>query len=81
MLPEPLNLNQRLAALTQSPVSSPTSSYAPDSPLRSPSSKRRFNPPWMKRAAPQDDYDMPYGEERLQQVINKMIYQAGVDYE
>lgn len=75
-----LTLKQRLAALTQSP-SSPQSPL--DSSLRSPTSKRRFNAPWVRRPPAQNGHHQNefIGEDRLQFIITKMIYQAGVDYE
>ena len=75
-----LTLKQRLAALTQSASS-------PQSPLdlspRSPTLKRRFNPPWGRRPPAQNGHHHNefIGEDRLQFIITKMIYQAGVDYE
>ena len=69
--PSTLTLKQRLTALTQSPPS-------PSSPQTTPT-KRRFSAPWVKRTtAHQDEFT---GEDRLQFIISKMIYQAGVDYE
>ena len=75
-----LTLKQRLSALTQSP-SSPQSPLDP-SP-RSPTQKRRFNAPWVRRPPAQNGIHRPefIGEDRLQFIITKMIYQAGVDYE
>ena len=75
-----LTLKQRLAALTQSP-SSPQSPLDP-SP-RSPTSKRRFNAPWVRRPPAQNvhHHNEFIGEDRLQFIITKMVYQAGVDYE
>jgi Rho GTPase-activating protein 1 len=83
MLPKsqrPLNLKQRLAALTQAP-SSPSSYVQPTSPMNLGSAaKRRFNAPWARR---QDGAAVFGGEneELLLEVMSKMIYQAGVDYE
>lgn len=77
--PKVLTLKQRLVALTQAP-SSPTSSVEP-SP-KSPTTKRKFIPPWVKRTNPQNGHhDEFIGEDRLQLLISKLIYQAGVDYE
>ncbi|KAI0260222.1 hypothetical protein BC834DRAFT_901746 [Gloeopeniophorella convolvens] len=75
-----LTLKQRLAALTQTP-SAPSSPVDISSP-KSPAPKRKFNPPWAKRAPTHNGPggDLP-GEDRLQLTISKMIYQAGVDYE
>jgi hypothetical protein len=70
MFPNTLTLKQRLTALTQppSPSSSPRSS-----PIR-----RKFSAPWVKRTVPPCPHQ---NEDRLQLIIGKMIYQAGVDYE
>jgi Rho GTPase-activating protein 1 len=84
MPPNPLSLKQRLAALSN-PPSSPTSPHGQESP-RLPLGTRRkpfFNAPWAKR----QQYDNivengTYGEsERVQEVMAKMIFQAGVDFE
>jgi Rho GTPase-activating protein 1 len=75
-----LTLKQRLAALTQSP-SSPQSPLDPSTP--SPTPKRRFNAPWTRRTPAQNDRhdDEVIAQDRLQLIITRMIYQAGVDYE
>ncbi|KAI0051443.1 RhoGAP-domain-containing protein [Auriscalpium vulgare] len=78
--PKPLSLKQRLAALTQAPGASAPSSPVDPSP-KSPGAKRRFNAPWAKRTNSQDTYDHYDAEDKLQETISKMIYQAGVDYE
>jgi Rho GTPase-activating protein 1 len=77
-----LTLKQRLAALTQSP-SSPQSPLDPSTPGPSPTSKRRFNAPWTKRTPAQNGRhdDEVIAEDRMQLIITRMIYQAGVDYE
>lgn len=77
MPPNPLNLKQRLAALSIAP-SSPTTPYngaeTPKSPAR-----RKFNAPWARR----NSHDQGGEDERdkVQDVMNKLIYQAGVDFE
>ncbi len=77
--PKTLTLKQRLVALTQAP-SSPSSPIDP-SP-KSPGTRRKFVAPWAKRTNTQNgDHDELLGEDRLQLLISKMIYQAGVDYE
>ncbi|EIM81513.1 RhoGAP-domain-containing protein [Stereum hirsutum FP-91666 SS1] len=79
MPPKTLTLKQRLAALTQSPTS-PAPQYGPEpSTPRSPG-KRRFSAPW-RRGSIQDGYGMQSEEDKLQEVMGRMIYQAGVDYE
>jgi hypothetical protein len=65
-----LTLKQRLTALTQPPSSS---SSPRSSPLR-----RKFSAPWVKRTVAPCGHQ---NEDRLQVIISKMIYQAGVDYE
>lgn len=80
MPPKTLTLKQRLAALTQSPTS-PTPQYGAEPSPRSPSSKRRFNAPWSRRGSIPDGYDIQSEEDKLQEVMGRMIYQAGVDYE
>ncbi|KAF8075814.1 CDC42 rho GTPase-activating protein [Lyophyllum atratum] len=75
-----LSLKQRLAALSLSP-SSPTSPYPQESrsPL-SPLKRKIFNPPWAKR--PQYENHSVDGESgMLQEVMARMIFQAGVDFE
>jgi hypothetical protein len=74
--PEALTLKQRLAALTQTPSS-------PSSPIETaPGSKRKFTAPWAKRSPSQNScHDEFVREDRLQLIISKLIYQAGVDYE
>lgn len=74
-MPNPLTLKQRLAALAVAP----SSSVGLDPP-KSPGAKRRafFNPSWVKRPNPDADRD---AQDRMQEVMSRMIYQAGVDFE
>ncbi|EGN93953.1 hypothetical protein SERLA73DRAFT_171808 [Serpula lacrymans var. lacrymans S7.3] len=74
------NLKQRLAALSLAP-SSPTSPFG--SPLNSPGGRRKaiFNPPWMRRNSHDAANDEPVTHERMQDVMSKVIFQAGVDFE
>lgn len=86
MAPTNLTLKQRLAALATA-TSSPTAPY--DAPPKSPGVDRRrafFNPTWIKR--PSVDGSLFGGEsssdpanDKLQEVMGRMIYQAGVDFE
>ncbi|KAF9643487.1 CDC42 rho GTPase-activating protein [Thelephora ganbajun] len=86
MAPTNLTLKQRLAALATA-TSSPTAPY--DAPPKSPGVDRRrafFNPTWIKR--PGGDGSLFGGEssrgpanDKLQEVMGRMIYQAGVDFE
>jgi len=63
-----MSLKQRLTALTQPPRSSPI--------------RRKFTAPWVKRTVPPCGHRNEFtGEDGLQLIISKMIYQAGVDYE
>ncbi|KAI0315610.1 hypothetical protein OF83DRAFT_1131219 [Amylostereum chailletii] len=75
--PKPLNLKQRLAALTQTPLS-PSSYESTQSPKSPIVGKRKLNVPWTRR---QDSASSFSGEDKLQEVMSKMIYQAGVDYD
>lgn len=92
MPPQTLTLKQRLAALSLAP-SSPTSPLASPSPSpnasaqfpRNTGKKGLFTPPWARRqnsyepsgdrASRQDDID------RVRDVMSRVIFQAGVDYE
>ena len=86
MAPTNLSLKQRLAALATA-TSSPTAPY--DAPPKSPGVDRRrafFNPTWIKR--PSGDGSLFGGEasrdpasDKLQEVMGRVIYQAGVDFE
>ncbi|KAI1790203.1 hypothetical protein LXA43DRAFT_1149798 [Ganoderma leucocontextum] len=85
MPPNPLSLKQRLAALSaniNSPSRSNSFDIPPDSPI---TSKRKsfFKQPFGKSSSippevPSGEY---YGQERIQEVMNRLIFQAGVDYE
>lgn len=73
-MPSTPTLKQRLTALTQSPPS-------PSSPQATPT-KRRFTAPWVKRTTAQGGRQDEFtGEDRVQFIMSRMIYQAGVDYE
>ena len=84
-MPPALSLKQRLAALSLAPSApSSTSPYYPSADSPTPTSPRRksmFHPPWLRRnedgpvQAPQSQH------EKVQEVMNRMIFQAGVDYE
>jgi Rho GTPase-activating protein 1 len=78
----PVSLKQRLAALAAGPSSPSAPGQAPAT--RPTHAKRRslFAAPWAKRNGHADGFG---GAERerdiLQEVMGRMIYQAGVDYE
>ncbi|KAH7923341.1 hypothetical protein BV22DRAFT_1036424 [Leucogyrophana mollusca] len=76
----PPNLKQRLAALSLAPSSPSAPLGFPSSPS-SPSSRRKiFNTPWKRN--PQDATgDEPGARDKVQDVMSKVIFQAGVDYE
>ena len=85
MAPSNLTLKQRLAALATA-TSSPTAPY--DAPQKSPGVDRRrafFNPAWIKR--PSGDGSLfresssGPANDKLQEVMGRMVYQAGVDFE
>ncbi|KAL1950504.1 hypothetical protein VTO73DRAFT_5628 [Trametes versicolor] len=81
MPPNPLTLKQRLAALSANIQSSSRSSS--DMPPDSPSGKRRafFKQPFGRGPSADAGTGEPYGQERIQEVMNRLIFQAGVDYE
>nr|VWO96825.1 Uncharacterized protein [Ganoderma boninense] len=85
MPPNPLTLKQRLAALSAN-INSPSRSNSFDIPPESPiTSKRKsfFKQPFGKSSsiAPEIQSAQYYGQERIQEVMNRLIFQAGVDYE
>ena len=86
MPPTTLKLKQRLAALS---LTQSSQSNAHDSP-RSPdtwspaTAKRKFfnNPPWMKSPSSPANHVPEFTDpEVVQEVLSKMIFQAGVDFE
>jgi hypothetical protein len=83
-MPPNINLKQRLAALSLSP-SSPTTPYAPVGQPRSPHSagKRKllFTPPWGKRSVDRILTDDQDARDRVQDVMSRVVFQAGVDFE
>ncbi|THU99801.1 RhoGAP-domain-containing protein [Dendrothele bispora CBS 962.96] len=84
MAPNNLTLKQRLAALSVSP-SSPSSpqTHAFLDSVSSPRRKTLFTPPWVKRSNETlvgNGMDQN-GHEILQEVMTRMIFQAGVDFE
>ena len=95
MPPAALKLKQKLAALSQSTLSttntqneSPTTTTTRSSPATwSPATaKRKFfnNPPsWMKSSTSDDTNHAPEftDPEVVQEVLSRMIFQAGVDFE
>lgn len=75
----PPTLKQRLAALSLAP-SSPTPPLGSDSGPHSLISRRKvFNPPWKR--APGATGDEPGARDKVQEVMGKVIFQAGVDFE
>ena len=93
MPPRTLKLKQRLATLSlaQSSLSTPTTHESPTSDTWSPTTAKRkfFNPPWMKRPTSPTTTrtsTIDHGPEFtdsvvVQEVLSKMIFQAGVDFE
>ncbi|KAH9851764.1 Rho GTPase activation protein [Lenzites betulinus] len=79
MPPNPLTLKQRLAALSANLPSSRSNDTPPDSPI----GKRRnfFKPPFSKSPSVDMVPNEVVGQERIQEVMNRLIFQAGVDYE
>ena len=80
MPPNPLNLKQRLAALTTA-ASSSSAGSGEQSP-RSPFARRRPGFPSIPlRRNTQDSQAWHHSEEELQDILGRVIFQAGVDYE
>ncbi|KAI0715681.1 hypothetical protein C8T65DRAFT_142866 [Cerioporus squamosus] len=85
MPPNPLTLKQRLAALSAN-INSPSGSRShtfdtpPDSPV---TSKRKmfFKQPFGRSPISEAEPGEYHGQERIQEVMNRLIFQAGVDYE
>lgn len=69
----PSNLKQRLAALSLAPSS-------PTSPLSAANLKKPFQHPW-KRGFQDPTATEPDARDRVQEIMAKVIFQAGVDYE
>jgi Rho GTPase-activating protein 1 len=83
MHPTTLKLKQRLAALslTQSSLSNAHESPSTWSPA---TAKRKFfnNPPWMKTPTSPTNHAPEFTDpEVVQEVLSRMIFQAGVDFE
>jgi Rho GTPase-activating protein 1 len=83
-MPPRLNLKQRLAALSQA-TSSPTAprshSFESIGPqISTETLKRKLNIPWGRKDQSQDG-DIYQDDDAVRDVISKMIFQAGVDYE
>ncbi|KAI0826955.1 Rho GTPase activation protein [Trametes gibbosa] len=80
MAPNPLTLKQRLAALS---ANIPSSSRSADTPPDSPLGRRRtfFKPPFLKPSNVDAVPNEAHGQERIQEVMARLIFQAGVDYE
>jgi Rho GTPase-activating protein 1 len=83
MPPTPLNLKQRLTALSLAP-SSPSTPLGTDNFPRSTLSPKRkkFALNWGKRSATDPALDEEQQAlDRVQDVMSKLIFQAGVDFE
>ncbi|KAJ7643694.1 hypothetical protein FB45DRAFT_280069 [Roridomyces roridus] len=68
-------LKQRLAALSLA-QSSPASSSSPASP----GFKRKFTAPWARRQSG-DEYGAHEGRDNVDEILTRLIFQAGVDFE
>ncbi|KZT23417.1 CDC42 rho GTPase-activating protein [Neolentinus lepideus HHB14362 ss-1] len=80
MPPPTLSLKQRLTALSlssSSPSSPNEATMSPKSPKRRP----LLNAPWTKRFNTTTIRPEQTNHDRLQEVMNRVIFQAGVDYE
>ena len=69
----PSNLKQRLAALSLAPSS-------PTSPLSAANLKKPLQHPW-KRGLQDPNAAEPDARDRIHEIMAKVIFQAGVDYE
>lgn len=80
MPPSSLSLKQRLAALSLA-SSAPSSPISATSPVKSPR-KFSFAPPWTRRQ-PEQSFAGQAVQSRdvVQDVMGKMLFQAGVDFE
>jgi len=81
MAPTNLTLKQRLAALATA-TSSPTAPY--DAPPKSPGADRRrafFNSTWIKRPGGDGSLLSDPTNDKLEEVMGRMIHQVGVDFE
>ncbi|KAF9256097.1 RhoGAP-domain-containing protein [Marasmius fiardii PR-910] len=74
-----LSLHQRLAALSGASAFSSTPHHDQSSSLQSPMTPKKsfFNVPWSRRKSASDDDEL----EVVQEVMSKLIFQAGVDFE
>ncbi|TFK52404.1 CDC42 rho GTPase-activating protein [Heliocybe sulcata] len=80
MPPPGLSLKQRLTALSLAPSSPSSPNDAPMSP-KSPKRRGLLNAPWTRRFNTTSIRPEQTNHDRLQEVITRMIFQAGVDYE
>ena len=87
MPPTTLKLKQRLAALSLTQSSLSDAHESPRSPAGtwSPATAKRKlfnNPPWMKNPSSPTNHVPEFTDpEVVQEVLSKMIFQAGVDFE
>jgi len=85
MPPTTFKLKQRLAALSlaQSSLSGPNAYDAPTSTWSPTAAKRKFfNPPWVKRPTSPTSTATEFSDSMMvQEVLSRMIFQAGVDFE
>ncbi|KIM77725.1 hypothetical protein PILCRDRAFT_825167 [Piloderma croceum F 1598] len=79
MPPNPLSLKQKLAALSNA-HSSPSPPHGVDSTPRS-SSRRKFTAPWARQNVNESMSTEQVARDKVQDVMGKLIFQAGVDYE
>ena len=84
MPPNPLTLKQRLAALSaniNSPSRSNSFDLPPESPITPSRRKSFFKQPFGKSSSSDPVPSEWHGQERIQEVMSRLIFQAGVDYE
>jgi len=76
----PPSLKQRLVALSLA-SSSPTSPLDSSSSYSSSSRRHIFNHPWKRSGFDAMGEEEPNARDKVQEVMGKVIFQAGVDFE
>lgn len=79
MPPNTFNFKQRLAALAS--AHGPTSHGADDAASSPTSSRRPLFTPIPRRRNTYDGHTAGSSEDKLQEILGRVIFQAGVDYE
>lgn len=77
-MPTPLTLKQRLSALK---INASSSTRTPGEQFASPSSPSMKWRPFSSRRGTEDGFNEVLGLDRIQEVMSRVVFQAGVDYE